>query len=100
MGDTEEKEKPAKVWQIDALSKSIGELDKKIDAVLLKQDGQVTAPILEDRLKQIKTDYMHEIEKIDNKVKPLVRWIRVLAIACVGLIMTLIGDYLRSRFNG
>lgn len=96
----EELERPAKVYQVDALHTELIGVRKLLEDQNILLKGAVSLPYLEERLKGLDDKFVAQIEVIRGEYTPVLgnaKWAARTAIgAFVTLGLTLIGIYLKS----
>lgn len=93
---SENKEKPAKVWQVDAVQSQLVSLAKTLESVSVKQDvmleRQVTQKYVDDKIESVKRDMKSEHKLLRQKYDPYVdnaKWLtRTLIVAIIGQIVS------------
>lgn len=96
----EELERPAKVYQVDAIHTELIGVRKLLEEQTSFIKTTVTSAYLEERLKTIDEKFEAKIEAVQQEYRPVLgnaRWVAKTAIgAFLSIILMVIGIYLKS----
>lgn len=96
----DELEKPAKVYQMDAISDKVDNVIKLLEDQSVFLKGAVTIAYMEERLKNLDEKFKAEIKSVRAEYRPTLqgtRWATRTAItAAISIMLLVLGIYLKS----